>query len=71
MEPDSDLDLLIVMPEGTHRRHTAQKLYQTIRGVSIPFDLVVVTPSDLVRQGRNPGLLYHTILPEGRSLYDA
>ena len=69
--PESDLDLLIVMPDGTHRRHTAQRLYQTIRGVTMPFDLVVATVSDLEREACNPGLLYHVILPEGRTLYAA
>jgi predicted nucleotidyltransferase len=29
MGADSDVDLLIVMPNGTHRRHTAQHLYRT------------------------------------------
>ena len=27
MEPESDIDLLVVMPEGTHRRRTAQHLF--------------------------------------------
>ena len=26
MGPDSDIDLLVVMPNGTHRRRTAQRL---------------------------------------------
>jgi uncharacterized protein len=45
--PDSDIDLLVVMPEGTHRRHTAQRLYAGIRQVRVPFDLMVATPLDL------------------------
>ncbi len=69
--PDSDVDLLVVMPEGTHRRHTAQYLYRTIRGVTIPFDLIVATPSDLEKHRDNPGLIYRTILEEGKTLYAA
>ena len=69
--PDSDVDLLVVMPEGVHRRQTAQRLYRMIRGVSVPFDLVVATPSDLVRHGNNPGLIYQSILREGRTIYAA
>ena len=34
--PDSDVDLLVVMPDGTHRRHAAQHLYRSIRGITIP-----------------------------------
>lgn len=71
MGPESDLDLLIVMPNGTHRRQTAQRLYREVRGVTIPFDLVVATPSDLEAHGRSPGLIYGTILREGRTLYAA
>lgn len=71
MGPESDLDLLVVMPDGTHRRHTAQRLYREVRGVTIPFDLVVATASDLEAHGRSPGLIYRTILREGRTLYAA
>ena len=69
--PDSDVDLLIVMPDGAHRRHTAQHLYQVISGVAIPFDLVVATPSDLEKHRNNPGLVYQSILEEGRTIYAA
>jgi predicted nucleotidyltransferase len=69
--PDSDLDLLIVMPDGTHRRHAAQYLYRSIHGVTTPFDLVVATPSDLQKYRHNPGLIYRTILEEGRTVYAA
>ncbi len=70
-KPDSDIDLLVVMPEGTHRRHTAAYLYRTIHGVRTPFDLVVATVGDLERHRENVGLIYHTVLREGRTLYNA
>lgn len=28
MGPDSDFDVLVVMPDGTHRRRTAQEIYR-------------------------------------------
>ncbi len=67
--PDSDVDLLVVMPEGIHRRRTAQKLYRRIRGVGVPFDIIVSTPSDLEQHKNNKGLIYYTILKEGKELY--
>jgi predicted nucleotidyltransferase len=70
-DADSDFDLLIVMPEGTHRRHTAERLYRTITDVTIPFDLLVATPGDLEKHRDNPGLIYRTVLEEGRTLYAA
>ena len=71
MRADSDLDLLVVVPEGTHRRHTAQFLYRHLRGVTVPFELIVATPSDLERYGRNPSLIYRAALEEGQALYAA
>jgi predicted nucleotidyltransferase len=67
----SDVDVLVVMPDGTHRRHTAQHLYRTIQDITLPFDLVVATPSDLEKHRHNPGLIYQTILAEGKTLYAA
>jgi len=69
--PDSDLDVLVVMPDGTHRRHTAQYLYREIRGITTPFDLLVATPSDLEWHRDNPGLIYREILRAGRTVYAA
>jgi len=69
MEEQSDVDLLVVMPEGTHRRKTAQLLYRNIRGIGIPFDIVVATPSDLEKHKENIGLIYRSILEEGKEVY--
>lgn len=69
--PDSDVDLLVVMPDGTHRRHTAQRLYRDIRGVQVPFDVIVATPTDLEKHKDNVGLIYRTILREGKEVYAA
>ena len=71
MEEHSDVDLLVVMPEGTHRRHTAQLLYRKIRGVGVPFDIVVATPNDLEKHKDNIGLIYRKILQEGKEVYAA
>lgn len=68
---NSDIDLLVVMPEGTHRRHTAQLLYHCTRGMGVPLDFLVATPSDLQKYRDHIGLVYKTILAEGRELYAA
>ena len=36
MGPDSDLDLLVIMPDGIHRRRTAQAIYSSLRGSASP-----------------------------------
>ena len=71
MESDSDIDVLVVMPEGVHRRRTAQLLYRQIRGLGVPFDILVATPDDLERHKDNIGLIYQSILREGRDVYVA
>lgn len=68
---ESDIDVLVVMPEGTHRRHTAELLYQNLHGIGVPFDLIVATPSDLERHKAKAGLVYGRILKEGKTLYAA
>ena len=45
--PESDIDVLVVMPEGVHCRRTAQLLYRQIRGLGVPFDILVTTPDAL------------------------
>lgn len=67
----SDIDLLVVIPDGGHRRKTAQRLYQAVSGAGIPIDLVVATESDIARYGDRIGLVFRTALAEGRVLYAA
>jgi predicted nucleotidyltransferase len=71
VNPESDIDVLVVMPEGVHCRRTAQLLYRQIRGLGIPFDILVATPSTLEKHKDNIGLIYRTILKEGREIYAA
>jgi len=71
MGPDSDLDILIVMPEGTHRRHVAQYLHQQMFGLPVPVDILVATPGDLEKHKDNVGLIYRRILQEGREIHAA
>ncbi|HEY3417094.1 MAG TPA: nucleotidyltransferase domain-containing protein [Armatimonadota bacterium] len=71
MGPDSDIDVLVVMPEGTHRRHTAEKLHRHFFGIPFGIDVLVATPSDLEKHRHNIGLIYYTILDEGKELYAA
>jgi uncharacterized protein len=71
MGPNSDIDLLVVMPEGVHRRRIAQLLYQKIIGLGAPFEILVATPADLQKHKNNIGLIYRTILQEGKEVYAA
>jgi uncharacterized protein len=68
---DSDIDLLVVMPEGVHRRNTAKYLYKHLGETGTPVDILVATPDDLKRHTDNIGLIYRTVLQEGKEVYAA
>jgi predicted nucleotidyltransferase len=68
---DSDVDLLVVMPDGTHRRETMQYLHTQLFGIPVAVDILVATPTDLEQHRDNIGLIYHTVLKEGREVYAA
>jgi predicted nucleotidyltransferase len=71
MRPDSDIDVLVVMPNGTHRLNTTLMLYREVRGTGAPVDFIVATPDVLEKHRDNGGLIYKAILKEGRDLYVA
>lgn len=71
MGPDSDLDVLVVMPDGTHRLKTAQYLYKQLFGFGVQIDILVATPGVLEQHKNNIGLIYRTVLAEGREIYAA
>lgn len=69
MKPDSDLDVLVVVPEGTHRRHTAQRIHRHMIGFPLAVDIVIATESDLRTLGENFSLVYYPALREGKEIY--
>jgi predicted nucleotidyltransferase len=69
--PDSDVDVLVVMPEGTHRGDTAGFLHTKLFGIPLAVDVLVATPGDLERYRDNVGLIYRTVLREGKEIYAA
>jgi predicted nucleotidyltransferase len=71
MGPDSDLDVLVVMPDGVHRRETAQLIRRRLMGFGFAKDIVVVTESDVEKYRSNPYMIIKPALEEGRELYHA
>jgi len=66
---NSDLDVLVVMPEGVHHRKMAQLIYRHLVGFGFTTDVVVATESDLRKYGDNFSLVYYPALREGREIY--
>ncbi len=69
MGPDSDVDLLVVMPSDAHRRDTARSIYRNLIGVGFAVDVVVVTERDIDRYKDNVGMVIKPALEQGRLLY--
>ncbi|MBF0462305.1 MAG: nucleotidyltransferase domain-containing protein [Magnetococcales bacterium] len=71
MGPDSDVDLLVVVPDGCHRRQMSQTVFRALRGMGISKDVIVVTKQDVLDYGCNPSLVIAPALAEGKELYHA
>lgn len=68
---ESDLDLLIVMPDGVHCRRAAQEIYRSLWGMNISKDIVVVTESDVGSQADDHTRIIRPALRDGLELYHA
>lgn len=68
---NSDLDILVIVPNGTHRRQTAQKIYRSLIGLGYAADIVVVTEEDVDNFRDTTGYVIQPAMAEGRLLYAA
>lgn len=68
--PDSDVDILVVMPVHGSKRELRVAIRKVLRGFSLPKDVVVVTPDELRSFHDVPGTIVYTALVEGQVLYD-
>ena len=71
MGPHSDLDVLVVVSDGIHRRQAARAIYRALSGLGVAKDVVVVTETDVEQFGEDPSLVIRPALLEGRELYCA
>jgi predicted nucleotidyltransferase len=69
--PDSDIDILVVMPDGTHRRDTMVKIYHAVGDLNVNVDVMVATSADMIDYADSPGLIYREAIREGVQLYAA
>ena len=67
--PDSDLDFLVVVPDGRNVRQVTDHLNVGVSDRLMPCDFVVVTPSILRRHRHKQGMFYGEILEHGREVY--
>jgi predicted nucleotidyltransferase len=68
---DSDLDILVVMPDGTPKRATRLAIGNSLTDVPVPMDIIVTSPDELRRYGDAVGMILRPALREGKILYDS
>lgn len=71
MRPGSDIDVAVVMPEGTNHHQVYGAIYPRLVGLGIAVDIVVTTPEQLTAHRSTSGMVYREIAREGRELYAA
>ena len=67
---DSDVDLLVVMPDGTDRRRAAVEMRVLLADMPVAKDIIVTTPDDIARRGHVIGTVLRPALREGTVLYE-
>lgn len=67
--PDSDVDLLVVMPVTGSKREKQLEIRLALRGIPIPKDIVVTTPEEFQWRQEVPGTIERPAAQEGKVLY--
>ena len=71
VNPDSDIDLLIVMEKVQNKRKKAVEIYQLLAGSGIPKDIIVTTPYEIAKYKNIPGTIFQPAILEGKVLYES
>jgi len=67
--PDSDVDLLIIMPVVGSRHEKRVEIRRALHAIGIPKDILVSTPEEYGRRKYVPGTIEWPAEREGRVLY--
>jgi len=66
----SDIDLLVVLPEGVDKRQAAIAMRRALADLPVAKDIVVTTPGEMARRGAVVGTALRQALREGRVVYE-
>jgi uncharacterized protein len=67
---DSDVDILVVVPDGSDVRRTTREIYEELEDLPIAKDVLVATSTDVETFGRLVGTVLKPALEEGVSIYE-
>ena len=68
--PDSDVDLLVVLPQVADKRRTTVAIRRLLGDLPVFKDIVVTTPDEIAQRGNLIGTVLRPALHEGRVLYE-
>jgi predicted nucleotidyltransferase len=68
--PDSDVDLLVVLPHVANKRMAAVAIRRALADLPVCKDIVVTTPEEITRRGDLIGTVLRHALREGKVLYE-
>ena len=69
-QEDSDVDLLVVLPEALDKRKTAIQIRRALAHFSVSKDIVVATPDEIRKFRAIKGSFLRSVLIEGKILYE-
>ena len=69
-QPDSDIDLLVVLAEAPNKRQAAIEIRRALRDLPASKDIIVTTPDEIARRGDLIGPVLRPALREGKVLYE-
>lgn len=67
--PDSDVDLLIIMPVSGSKREKQIEIGVALHDIRIPMDIIVTTPEEVERRKNLVGTIIRPALREGEIIY--
>jgi predicted nucleotidyltransferase len=71
MGPHSDVDLLVVVPDGVSQKEAWNQAYRGLRRFPYAKDLIVVHEGFLAAHWNDFGMVYREALREGREIFHA
>ncbi|HXG32848.1 MAG TPA: nucleotidyltransferase domain-containing protein [Bryobacteraceae bacterium] len=67
--PDSDVDLLVVMPFKGSKHHKQVEIRVALRDIRLPVDIIVSSPEDFAWRQKVVGTIEYPAVREGKVLY--
>ena len=67
---ESDIDLLVVLPNVADKRRAAIEIRRTLADVPVSKDIIVTTPEEIEQRGALVGTVLRPALREGEVVYE-